>query len=83
MQVREDDDRNVYLSIVVELGPGVSADATKVEVVTDSILRHLRRLNSEFANYVPTERQRPRIELATSGDPAHFPVGVKHRYTRR
>jgi phenylacetate-CoA ligase len=83
MQVREDDDRNAYLSIVVELGPGVSADDTKVQVVGDSILHHLRRLNSEFANYVPPERQPPRIELAPTGDPTYFPVGVKHRYTRR
>jgi phenylacetate-CoA ligase len=83
MQAREDDDRNAYLSIVVELGSGVSPDAEKVEAVTESILRHLRRLNSEFAHYVPTERQRPRVELASLGDPAYFPVGVKHRYTRR
>jgi phenylacetate-coenzyme A ligase PaaK-like adenylate-forming protein len=83
MQVREDDDHNAYLSIVVELGSGVTADQDKVQVITDSIVHHLRRLNSEFAHYVPAERQRPRVELATVGDPAYFPVGVKHRYTRR
>jgi phenylacetate-CoA ligase len=83
MQVREDDDRNAYLSIVVELGSGVSADDAKAEAVGDSILRQLRRLNSEFANYVPRERQRPRVQLAPLRDPAYFPAGVKHRYTRR
>jgi phenylacetate-CoA ligase len=83
MQAREDDDRNRYLSIVVELGPGVEADQTKADVVADSVLRNLLRLNSEFAHYVPTERQRPRVELARQADPAYFPVGVKHRYTRR
>jgi len=83
MQVREDDDRNPYLSIVVELAAGVTADRAKVEAITESVLRHLRRLNSEFAHYVPTEKQTPRVELAPLGDATYFPVGVKHRYTRR
>jgi phenylacetate-CoA ligase len=46
-------------------------------------VRHLLRLNSEFAHYVPADRQRPRVELAPLGDPTYFPIGVKHRYTRR
>jgi phenylacetate-CoA ligase len=83
MQSREDDDHNPYLSIVVELASGVDPDEAKVAAVTDSILQHLRRLNSEFAHYVPAERQRPHVQLAALGDPAYFPVGVKHRYTRR
>jgi phenylacetate-CoA ligase len=83
MQVREDDDRNTYLSIVVELASDVAADREKLDTIGDSILMNLRRLNSEFAHYVPTERQRPRIELAPRGDPEYFPLGVKHRYTRR
>jgi phenylacetate-CoA ligase len=83
MQVREDDDRNAYLSIVVELGPEVTPDRDKADSIGDSIVRHLLRLNSEFANYVPAERRQPRIELAPRGDPVYFPVGVKHRYTRR
>jgi SagB-type dehydrogenase family enzyme len=37
------------------------------------VLRHLLRLNSEFAHYVPPECQRPRVELASLGDPAYFP----------
>jgi phenylacetate-CoA ligase len=83
MQAREDDDRNAYLSIVVELGPDVSSDPEKTAAIGESILRNLLRLNSEFANYVPAERQMPRVQLAARGDPAYFPVGVKHRYTRR
>jgi phenylacetate-coenzyme A ligase PaaK-like adenylate-forming protein len=83
MQAREDADRNRYLSIVVELGPGVSASVDKVQTIADSVVRHVLRLNSEFAHYVPPERQRPRIELAPHGDPDYFPIGVKHRYTRR
>jgi phenylacetate-CoA ligase len=83
MQTREDDDRNQYLQIVVELARGVAADPSKAEAITDSILRHVLRLNSEFANYVPSARQRPQIQLAACGDPDYFPLGVKHRYTRR
>lgn len=83
MQSLEDSDRNRYLSIVVELAPGTSAEVADVDVIADSILHHLRRLNSEFAHYVPPERQRPRVRLAAHGDPEYFPVGVKHRYTRR
>jgi phenylacetate-CoA ligase len=83
MQAREDDDRNRYLSIVVELGADIEADQNKVDVVADSVLRNLVRLNSEFAHYAPTERQRPHVELARRADPAYFPIGVKHRYTRR
>jgi phenylacetate-CoA ligase len=83
MQAREDDDRNRYLSIVVELGPGVSPAEDKVALIAESVHRNLLRLNSEFAHYVPADRQQPRIELAVLGDPDYFPVGVKHRYTRR
>ena len=42
----------------------------------------LRRLNSEFAHYVPAERQLPEVVLRPTGDPGYFPAGVKHRYTR-
>jgi phenylacetate-CoA ligase len=83
MQAREDADRNPYLSIVVELGPGILASQERADATAESILVHLRRLNSEFAHYVPADRQSPRIELVPQGDPAYFPPGVKHRYTRR
>jgi phenylacetate-CoA ligase len=59
------------------------ATQDKSEATAASIHRHLLRLNSEFAHYVPADRQRPRIELAPQGDPDYFPLGVKHRYTRR
>jgi phenylacetate-CoA ligase len=83
MQSREDDDRNRYLSIVVELAAGVEPSPDKVSSIAEAIVHHLRRLNSEFAHYVPHEYQRPRVELKPLGDPGYFPVGVKHRYTRR
>jgi phenylacetate-CoA ligase len=46
------------------------------------VREQLVRLNSEFAHYVPAERQLPDVVLRPPGDPEYFPVGVKHRYTR-
>ncbi|HEX7843191.1 MAG TPA: hypothetical protein VF469_37225 [Kofleriaceae bacterium] len=84
LEVREDDDSNRELWIAVELSaagagapPGPLRDA-----LAESILAVLLRLNSEFANYVPAARQRPRITLWPTGHPEYFPVGVKHRYSR-
>jgi phenylacetate-CoA ligase len=83
MQVNEDTDRNEYLSIVVELAPGIRDSDDKRTAIAAAIVQQLRRLNSEFANYVPEAYQLPRIMLTATGDPDYFPVGVKHRYTRR
>jgi phenylacetate-CoA ligase len=82
MQIREALDRNVELSIVVELAPGEMKSEERVRSIASSIRYHLRRLNSEFANYVPELNQTPQIELRLAGDAEYFPVGVKHRYTR-
>jgi phenylacetate-CoA ligase len=82
MQIRETGDRNVELAIVVELAPGEVATEERVGAIAASVLHHLRRLNSEFAHYVPEPNQTPQIELRLTGDPEYFPVGVKHRYTR-
>ena len=46
------------------------------------VRRHLERLNSEFASYVPDAERSPRVALRAFGDPEFFPAGVKHRYTR-
>ena len=48
-----------------------------VSVILRVVLRHLLRLNSEFAHYVPPKCQRPRVELASLGDPAYFAVGTR------
>jgi phenylacetate-CoA ligase len=32
---------------------------------------------------VPPEYQTPQVTLLPAGDPDYFPVGVKHRYTRK
>ena len=52
-------------------------------VIAMSIRAQLLRLNSEFANYTPAERQLPKITLCSFADSEYFPAGVKHRYTRR
>jgi phenylacetate-CoA ligase len=83
LEVREAADSNPFLSVVVELAPGIVADDAIQQAIRASIVKHLLRLNSEFANYVPPEYRTPLIRLAPIGDPEYFPVGVKHRYTRR
>ncbi|MDH2428140.1 phenylacetate--CoA ligase family protein [Sphaerisporangium sp. TRM90804] len=82
LEVVEDDDRNRRLRVTVELAPGESPGPTRERRAADSIRTQLRRLNSEFAHYVPEEHQTPQIVLLPTGDPAYFPRGVKHRYTR-
>lgn len=83
MEVRGDEDGSEFLRIAVELLPAVDADADKQAAIALSVQSQLLRLNSEFANYVPAVRQTPSVELLSFGDPEYFPVGVKHRYTRR
>jgi phenylacetate-CoA ligase len=84
LEVRETADRDRELWIAVELsarGADASPDPVR-DAVAESIVAVLRRLNSEFASYVPAARQRPRITLWPAGHPEYFPVGVKHRYSR-
>jgi phenylacetate-CoA ligase len=83
MEVKSDRNGSEFLSITVELQSGVSADPDKETAIASSVRAQLLRLNSEFANYVPPAKQMPRIELRSFGDSDYFPVGVKHRYTRR
>ncbi|MFI6096246.1 phenylacetate--CoA ligase family protein [Lentzea sp. NPDC051213] len=75
----EDADRDRFLRITVEAAPGAIPDAARI---AESVRTELLRLNSEFAHYVPEERQLPEIVVLPAGDPHYFPVGVKHRYTR-
>lgn len=82
LQVKHDEDLNEFLAIAVELAPAVEPDPTKREQIARSIHRQLRRLNSEFANYVPEGYQMPQVTLHVTGDSEYFPIGIKHRYTR-
>ena len=67
----------------MELAPEVQESEDKKDAIASSILSQLLRLNSEFANYVPSPYQMPQVTLTPSGDPEYFPIGVKHRYTRK
>ena len=82
LEVVDDPDGNRRLQVTVELGPGEVGDPGRERAVAESIRGELLRLNSEFAHYVPTEYQLPRVVLRPASDPEYFPVGVKHRYTR-
>ncbi len=83
MQARETESRDRRLAVAVELASGVEPTEAIRDAIADGVLAQLRRLNSEFAHYVPEGAQRPEVSLHDKGDPAYFPVGVKHRYSRR
>ncbi|GIF77723.1 phenylacetate--CoA ligase family protein [Asanoa siamensis] len=81
-EVGADQDHNPYLGVVVELAPGVTAGPEHAEEIARAIRERLLVTNSEFANYVPVERQLPRVRLLATGDVDYFPPNVKHRYSR-
>ena len=82
LETLETENGDKYLHIAVELLPGIDPDQALIPAIAASIRSQLLRLNSEFANYTPPERQLPRVSLHAFGHPEYFPAGVKHRYTR-
>ncbi len=82
MEIKEDNDKNPFFSLVVELALGVESEEEKRRAIADSVKLQLQRLNSEFANYVPLANQTPVVILLPLGEPSYFPIGVKHRYSR-
>ena len=82
LSTAETADRDRELRVVVELAPGQAGSAEREAQLADAIRAELRRLNSEFAHYVPQAAQLPVVDLRPAGDPEFFPPGVKHRYTR-
>jgi phenylacetate-CoA ligase len=83
MTVERDADEDASLAVVVELAPGEAPSEARRGEAAASIEAALVRLNGEFVSYVPAERRAVRVTLAAAGDPAHFPAGVKHRYTKK
>jgi len=82
VQVLSDHDEERRLSIVVELAPDHTPPADWQRRLGTAVRAELRRLNSEFANYVPADYQMPLVQVRPAGDPEYFPPGVKHRYSR-
>lgn len=82
LEAAEDEHRDRQLAVAVELAPGAEPPEEVARLIADSILTQLLRLNSEFAAYVPPQRQRPVVRLRPAGDPEYFPPGAKHRYRR-
>jgi phenylacetate-CoA ligase len=83
LQTQENAEGDKYLHIAVELLPGLAPEPALAPMIAASIRTQLLRLNSEFANYTPAEKQLPQISLHSFADAEYFPAGVKHRYTRR
>lgn len=83
LETRENQDGDKALHIAVELLPDIQPTAGMAPAIAQSIRTQLLRLNSEFANYTPANRQTPEITLHPFADPDYFPTGVKHRYTRK
>jgi phenylacetate-CoA ligase len=70
-------------TVAIELADKESADPTRIDLAEREILDTLLTHNSEYANYVSGEDQRPVVTLWSKCHPDYFPVGVKHRYSRR
>jgi phenylacetate-CoA ligase len=83
LEVCEDARGDKHLRVTAELRPSIAGNDGVANRLADSIRTQLLRLNSEFSHYVPPERQTPVVMLRAFGDSEYFPVGVKHRYTRR
>ena len=83
LEVEEDAKGDKRIRVTAELRPNQTDEADLADRLAESIRDQLLRLNSEFRHYTPPERQMPIVMLRPFGDPEYFPVGVKHRYTRR
>jgi len=83
MEVKEGLAERPRFTVAIELAGREQADPTRIDLAEREILATLRRHNSEYANYVSAEDQRPVVTLWPKGHPDYFPVGVKHRYSRR
>ena len=83
MEVKEGLAERPRFTVAVELADKEGADPTRIELAEREILETLLTHNSEYANYVSKDDQRPVVTLWSKGHPDYFPVGVKHRYSRR
>lgn len=82
LETLKDLEGNPLLRVTVELCEGQTPPVALEMTIAERIQAELLRLNSEFAHYVPKDRQLPRVVLKPFGDAQDFPLGIKHRYTR-
>jgi phenylacetate-CoA ligase len=82
LELEHDANQDVALRLTVELLPGRDGTSELAHAIARSVRAEVERQNSEFANYVPAPKRLPRVVLLANADPAYFPRGVKHRYTR-
>lgn len=83
LEVRETNGGDSELHLAVELLPRVEPHAKLAAALSESVRSQTIRINSEFAHYVPAPNQFPKVTLRPYGDAEWFPLGVKHRYTRK
>lgn len=83
MEVKEGLAERPRFTVAIELAEGAHAEPARIERAEAAILETLLARNSEYANYVSPDDRRPIVTLWPKGDPGYFPVGVKHRYSRK
>lgn len=83
MEVKEGLSERPRFAVAIELSEGRAAEESHVDLAERAILEVLLSRNSEYANYVSPADRRPAVTLWPKGHPEYFPVGVKHRYSRK
>jgi phenylacetate-CoA ligase len=83
MEVKEGLAERPRFTVAIELAEGEKAEPVRIDRAEMAILETLLVQNSEYANYVSASDRRPVVTLWSKGDAAYFPVGVKHRYSRK
>lgn len=78
------DKQDQYLLVCVELAPGVEPNESLRDEITDSLVRHLKELNSEYRELTGmiNERSVPTVQLYANGDPLFQQKGNKLRLTK-
>lgn len=83
MEAKEGLTGRPHFTVAIELADKEAPDPTRIDLAEREILDTLLMHNSEYANYVSKDDQRPVVTLWSKGHPDYFPAGVKHRYSRR
>jgi phenylacetate-CoA ligase len=83
MEVKEGLAERPRFAVAIELAGNEPGDPARIETAERVIQQVLEAHNSEYANYVSAPERRPLVTLWPKGHPEYFPVGVKHRYSRK